>query len=183
MSDDSWDGYTCVTGTKGQQRSLSIMEICTRTGRVTQVATERGWTGLGPVTIETDFDLVTMSGQKAAWKQLCSNPPDVIVLAWPCDPWSSLQNLNMVDGKRTAKLLEKRRQQRRLIRFCSDVMKWQHARDGCFICENPQQSQAWDLPELQWLFTSPDIPGSQTCVDIILRIPLRGNIIGRQLDL
>ena len=69
--------------------SPSMMEICTATERVTKEAVQRGWSGLPPISIEYGFDLKTSSGVQKAWKHLYKRKPDVVVLAWPCDPWSS----------------------------------------------------------------------------------------------
>ena len=87
---EDWTGYSCVTGYPVvPDQSLSIMEICTATERVTQEAVSRGWTGLPPVTIESGFDLTTSRGVADAWKHLYKHRPDVLVLAWPCNPWCS----------------------------------------------------------------------------------------------
>ena len=82
-----WTGLTCVSG--DQKPPISIMEICTATGRVTQEATNRGWKGLPSVTLETGFDLTTKTGIAKAWEHIYRFRPDVIVMAWPCDPLSS----------------------------------------------------------------------------------------------
>ena len=85
---DDWTGYTCVSG-QTPSRPITIMEVCTKTGRVSQEAVDRGWCSCSPVTIETGFDLTSTDGCFKAWKYIAEQQPDVLVLAWPCDPWSS----------------------------------------------------------------------------------------------
>ena len=85
---DDWTGYTCISGYPSS-RPISIMEVCTKTARITQEAAHRGWTSCSPVTIETGFDLTTSHGCAKAWKHIAEQQPDVLVIAWPCDPWSS----------------------------------------------------------------------------------------------
>ena len=84
-----WTGLTCVTGTNPREHTISLMEICTATERVTQEANSRGWKGLPAISIETGFDLTTRKGIESAWEHLYRFKPDVLVIAWPCDPWCS----------------------------------------------------------------------------------------------
>eukprot|EP00959_Pyramimonas_sp_CCMP1952_P441932 9251431-Pyramimonas_sp.AAC.1 len=44
-----------------------------------------------PISIETGFDLYTRSGRARAWREVVDNKPDVVVMAWPCDPWTVTQ--------------------------------------------------------------------------------------------
>ena len=85
---DDWTGYTCVSG-QTPSRPITIMEVCAKTGRVSSEAVDRGWCSCSPVTIEKGFDLTTPKGCEKSWKYIAEQQPDVIVLAWPCDPWSS----------------------------------------------------------------------------------------------
>ena len=86
---DDWTGYTCVSGAPVSQTSLTIMEVRTKTGRVTQEALGGGWGARTPVTIETGFDLTTAKGVSDAWKYMSERQPDILITTWPCDPWSS----------------------------------------------------------------------------------------------
>ena len=91
VNDDiNYIGHTCVSGQPWDcSHSPSIMEICTATERVTKEAIGRGWSGLPSISIEHGHDLTTSSGVKKAWEHYYKHRPDVVVLAWPCDPWSS----------------------------------------------------------------------------------------------
>ena len=55
-------------------------------------------------------------------------------------------------GTSAERLKQQRNLHRRMTKFCSEAMKWQMARSAFFVCENPQQSEAWKLPEFAWLF-------------------------------
>ena len=70
-------------------QSLSVLEVCTATERVAKEAVSRRRTGLPLITIESGFDLTTAKGVAQAWKHLYKHRPDVLILAWPCNPWSS----------------------------------------------------------------------------------------------
>ena len=53
------------------------------------------WMGiLEPVTIQSGWDLRSMEVQNRAMAYIEAAAPDLIVLAWPCGPWSPLQALN-----------------------------------------------------------------------------------------
>ena len=158
---------------------MSIMELCTKTERVTQEAVHRGWKTFSPITIETGYDLTTPEGIKQGWEQLYKTRPDVVVIAWPCNPWSSWQHINLAkaegDKARLEKILKVRRAHRKLTKFCSEVMKWQAARGAYFVCENPVQSEAWKLPEFSWLFST---TGVTTWVTDMCQYNLRDPVSG-----
>ena len=66
--------------------------------------------------------------------------------------------MNGAKGETVRERIEaKRKRHRVLTRFCSELMKWQHAKGRFFLCENPRSSQAWKLPEFAWLFQETDI--------------------------
>jgi len=67
-------------------RPLRIVEVCASIIRTTSCALKKGWRGMMPVTIETGFDLLTVSGGDKGRKHLVDNDPGVIVAGRPCDP-------------------------------------------------------------------------------------------------
>ena len=84
---------------KTKRRQYSIMEICTWSMLITTLAIAAGWTGWQPITIEGGYDLTTTRGTTMAKTDVDKANPDVIVFAWPCSPWSQMQNLdNKVPG-------------------------------------------------------------------------------------
>ena len=156
-TDSDWeDGVCCITGVKDvNSRIPSLMEICTSTMRMTTYGAERGWNSCPPITIESGFDLTTSEGISSAWDHLCRHTPDVICIAFPCDPWSTWQRINKTWPDRKARIEATRRAHRRLIRFIVDVIAWQVARGGHFLLENPECSDAWKLPELRAILNTP----------------------------
>ena len=124
-------------------RKFSTMEICTWTMLITTLAIAAGWIGWQPVTIESTFDLTTSKGVLTAKKDVEKANPDVIVFAWPCSPWSQMQNLNNnVPGHK-----DKIKNQRALCLRPRDFAEWcerrQSANGKLFLGENPLRSAAW----------------------------------------
>ena len=149
VDDDDWDGYTCVAGLPAKAREkLSVMEVNINheTGSILQSATERGWVGLPAISVGTGFDLRTKDGIQRAWKHLFSFKPDVICLRLPGKPW---EPGGVVDDPR------KYRAYRRSVRFCADLLHWQHARDACFFAEAYSKSPTWQLSDFSWVLTHP----------------------------
>ena len=81
-------------------------------------------------------------------------------------------------GERAERILLRRQAHRRMLKFCSDVMKWQDARGACFIAENPQQSQAWSLPEFRWLFNHNLYPHIKSWITDMCQYNLRDPVTG-----
>lgn len=74
--------------------SWKILEVFTWTCMISMLAASRGWEFLEPVTIESGWDLRKPEVQEKAMEYIRREEPDLIVLAWPCGPWSPLQELN-----------------------------------------------------------------------------------------
>lgn len=72
--------------------------------------------------------------------------PDLLVLAWPCGPWSPLQILNQKIPFQTAKLMQKREENKMLLRFVRDANLIQRKRRDVLLVENPRLSLAWKAP-------------------------------------
>ena len=88
-----------------------IVEICSFTMMMTALAlasTTVNWQAMTPISIEHGFDLLTHAGRQKAETYLRKEKPDLIVAEWMCDPFSSMQNINLAKGGLTAeKILEK----------------------------------------------------------------------------
>ena len=61
---------------------------------LSMVAMERGWDVWQPASLETGFDLETREGQDQCWAYLEKIQPDAVGFAFPCDPWTQMQNVN-----------------------------------------------------------------------------------------
>ena len=68
-----------------------ILEIFTWTRALTQVACDKGWSTYEPVTLDSGWDLENPGVQEKAFKYLQEVDPDVVMVAWPCGPWSIMQ--------------------------------------------------------------------------------------------
>ena len=72
---------------------LKIMEIFTWSCMLSRFAYGLGWEYLEPVTLP-GWDLTDPRIQLEAHDYIDKVDPDFVMLAWPCGPWSLLQNLN-----------------------------------------------------------------------------------------
>ena len=131
------------------RRPLRLMEIFTFTAMATAVASERGWQTCNPVSLETGYDLLTHDGRTAAWRCIEREKPDALIVAWPCDPWSSIQNLNKQRPDTWLRVLHRRTQHRALTKFAARCEKYQRDNHKIFLGENPTGSAAWKLPEIK----------------------------------
>ena len=120
-----------------------ILEIFTWTQRVTLIAREYGWEGGEPLSIETGCGITTAEGQQAAWDAYVRFAPHVVILAFPCDPWNKMQNMNVKDPARRDRILAKRELHRPLLHFTEQVCRRQHRKGYYYVVENPSGSAAW----------------------------------------
>ena len=109
-----------------------------------------GWEGGNPLSIETGYDNATAAGQQAAWDAYVNFAPHVAILAFPCDPWSKMQNMNMKDPSRRARILNKS-ELHRPLRFTEQVCRRQHCKGLYYVVENPSGSTAWQERPMQGL--------------------------------
>ena len=103
-------------------------------------STTINWQALTPISIEQGFDLLTESGRQKAEQYLRKEKPDLIVAEWMCDPFSSMQNINVAKGGLTAeKILEKRRTRAKLIDWIAKQERWQRTRNAHWLGEQPER--------------------------------------------
>jgi hypothetical protein len=119
-----------------------VLELFTWTCMVSLVAAQQGWEFLEPVTLPR-FDIQTWAGRKKAWNYIREADPDFIMSAWPCGPWSRMQQINQRNPQQIERLREKRRNQREVLMFVWKVTRWQKARGRVHAGENPEGSLAW----------------------------------------
>ena len=79
----------------GPPRKLRVLEIFTWSCMLSMVAVTRGvWDAYEPVTLESGWNLEYRGVQDRAMDYLREVDPDLLVVAWPCSPWSVMQNAN-----------------------------------------------------------------------------------------
>jgi len=104
------------------------------------------WTAAQPVSIETGFDLATIEGQTKAWQAYEEESPDLVVIAFPCSPWSSMQNMQMNTQAGKQKVQQKQAEARVLVDFAAALAKRQGEKGKVYVLENPVASKAWKEP-------------------------------------
>ena len=131
-----------------------ILELFTWSCMLSITATERGcWEAWEPISLESGWDVSTMDGQNKAMKYIQEVEPDVLMIAWPCSPWSPLQNISMRTDAQRLTLQRKRLQARRtVLSFTRRAALWQRRRGGLVFGENPATSKAWKTPEIEEAF-------------------------------
>eukprot|EP00435_Cladocopium_sp_Y103_P006671 s1678_g2.t1 len=93
------------------------------------------------------IELFTWSCMEEAMDYLRREDPDFLVIAWPCGPWSSLQNLNQKTEAQRRVLMQKRMHARRtLLRFTRRAALHQRRRRKAVLGENLFGSLAWKTP-------------------------------------
>ena len=103
--------------------------------------------------LRTGWDLATASGRQECWRRLHLEMPVLIVGSPPCDPFSTLQNLNADSARRREKL----QQGILFVQFCCSVYEWQHARGMGFLHEHPWAATSWQLKCMQATLALPGV--------------------------
>ena len=130
-------------------RRPRFLEICTWTAMLSMVAMARGWDVWQPASLETGFDLSTRDGQGKCWTYLEEIQPDAVAFAFPCDPWTQMQNVNQRTEEQRDDLQKRRIKHRNITRFVRKVAKWQHERGAIFYTEQPATALSLKLPEIR----------------------------------
>ena len=140
-----------------------VMEIFTWTCMISIVAAVHGWIASEPMTLPR-FDLADYSVQRDVWQRIEKFDPDLIVTAWPCHPWSQLQQCSKGKPWHERELELKRQESRILLNFTQEVVSWQAERGRAVLGENPWKSDAWQEPPIQAAFERPGL--SSALVDM-----------------
>ena len=127
-----------------------VQEVFSDTDPVARAAQRRGLIPGETLTLNTGFDFRLESHRKKALDLIKKKKPYVVVLAFPCGPWSPLQRLNPAHD-----LSEKRAEGVILIRFAVEVALLQLRCGRHFLVENPVPSLGWKVPELDLLRQDP----------------------------
>ena len=135
----------------GRKRRWSVLEVFTWTCAISLVASARHWEFHEPVTLPR-WDLMKSNDYEQALEYIDRVAPDLLVLAWPCGPWSPLQTLGRKTPLQREQLAQKREENRTLLRFVRDAALQQRQRGGALLGENPKPSLAWQEPLIQEAF-------------------------------
>ena len=131
-----------------------ILELFTWSCMLSMTATERGcWEAWEPISLESGWDVSTMAGQDKAMRHIQEVEPDLLMIAWPCGPWSPLQNISVRTEAQKLTLRRKRLQARRtVLSFTRRAALWQRRRGALVFGENPAGSKAWSTREISEAF-------------------------------
>ena len=129
-----------------------ITEVYTDTEPVAKEARRRGLRSGQSLTLSTSWDFFLEEHRQAAKLVVEQTAPYVLVLAFPCGPWSLLMNLNVkVD------VAAIRAAARVLVVFAVELAFLQLLGGRHFIMENPLTSMAWQLDEMKQLLSEPSV--------------------------
>ena len=120
-----------------------VTEVYTDTEPVAREARRRGLRAGNSMTLATRWDFHVDEHRRAAKLVLKQTKPYLLVLAFPCGPWSLLMNLN---PKVNVELI--RAKARELVDFAVEMAWDQLAGGRHFLLENPFTSAAWQVDSM-----------------------------------
>ena len=129
-----------------------VTEVFTDTELIAAAARRFGLNAGDSLTLKTGWDFLQPSRREAALSVIAATKPEVVILAFPCGPWSPLHRLNPPPD-----LAERREAARQLVLFAIEVAELQMNTGRHFMIENPLPSAAWQLEELQAFMNRPDV--------------------------
>ena len=129
-----------------------LAEIFTDTEQVAKATIRKGLIAGDSLSLMTGWDFLDPKHRDAARSLVKRIRPYVLVLAFPCGPWSLLQNLNPA-----ADLEDRKREARELVLFTIELALLQLSGSRHFLIENPLTSRAWKLHEMLEFMARPDV--------------------------
>ena len=126
---------------------FKILELFTWSCMLSRFAYGLGWEYLEPLTLP-GWDCSKPQVQMEAFQYLERTNPDFVMIAWPCGPWSVMQNANQRTWTQRESLRRKRLESRKLLRFASAVALHRQRRGKAILGENPLLSRAWHEPPI-----------------------------------
>ena len=129
----------------GQEPSarLTLLEVFAGCARLSKLAETDGWHVLPPQDIKLQgLDLSIQEHQELLKDVIREQQPDVVTLSPACGPWSSWQRMRV----RRSELRTLRRQHLPFWELTAWIWEWQSQHRGLCLLEQPQQSEALNLP-------------------------------------
>ena len=119
------------------KRKPKLMEVFTWTMMMSITAASLGWHVLEPITRESGWDLRNPKVQEKVFQYVAREKPDVIVCAWPCTAFSSLQNLKKHWEGRAEQIKKQQEDDTEFITFARKLRKLQTGGDDTFSEKTP----------------------------------------------
>ena len=124
-----------------------VGEVYTHSQRVLQEAQRRGHNVGPPMSLENGWNFLNAEDRRRARQWVRENEPFMLVLAFPCNFWTQLLELNPpkdAEGHFRRGLV--------LLRFALELAEEQVKNGRHYMLENPAGSRAWKLEEVKrWL--------------------------------
>ena len=126
----------------GAQVELPLLrEVYSDAEPVTRAAQAHGHRMPPTVTLNTGYDFRRKADRDRAFAEVRRLGPFCLVIAFPCNPWSSIRNFAAKRG--CPRLAALRAEHRALVQFAVTLARYQMFQGRHFIIENPQLSQVW----------------------------------------
>lgn len=125
-------------------------EVFTDTEPIARAVRRRGLHAGDSLTLSSGWDFRKALDRSRALDLIRQRRPYVVMLAFPCGPWSPLQFLNPA-----LDLPEKRAEGLVLIKFAIQVARLQVAGGRHFLMENPRPCLEWKTEELEKFLDEP----------------------------
>ena len=126
-----------------KRRKLKVLEVFTWTMMISMVAAALGWHVMEPVSKETGWDLRDRRVQTKVLEYVARERPDLVVCAWPCTAFSSLQYIKSMWPGQAEKIAKRQEEDEEFIRFAGKLCRLQQSGGRHFLGENPWTSTAW----------------------------------------
>lgn len=138
-----------------RQVEVDLMEVFAGFAEVSIQFAKKGCSVTEPIDLWTDWDLFRNDHWDRLLTYVNKVKPALIVMAPPCGPWSSLQNLNLHHEGYAARLAKLREHHRVLLGRVAFLYRLQIEHGRHAVIENPWSSRAWFQAELSELLQLP----------------------------
>ena len=119
------------------KQGVLVSEVFTAVQRIIKEAKKKGHSVGSALSLETGWNFLNRLDQKACKRVIAKEKPYLLVLAFPCGPWSALMRLNPAHD-----LAQKRAEGIQLIRFALELAEEQLKQGRHFLLENPLTAEA-----------------------------------------
>ncbi|CAL1166460.1 unnamed protein product [Cladocopium goreaui] len=126
------------------KQGVLVSEVFTAVQRIIKEAKKKGHSVGSALSLETGWNFLNRLDQKACKQVIAKEKPYLLVLAFPCGPWSALMRLNPAHD-----LAQKRAEGIQLIRFALELAEEQLKQGRHFLLENPLTAESWSVDELR----------------------------------